>query len=144
MQKTTLNGSLSGKLVACVLVLACVAVGVVGLVLPVIPGLLFLAIAALIAARHFPSLAARLRRHRAFDRHLNKADGFLALRRPQKIQVAGWLCVKVFLDSLAFSAARDRGRPCAAPEAPRAVLNSRLRTLAPRSTRDQGARTFRM
>jgi uncharacterized membrane protein YbaN (DUF454 family) len=102
MKKRNPIGSLSGKTIACMLVLACIALGVIGLVLPIIPGLVFLAIAALIAARHFPSVDARLRRHRALGRHLNTADGFFELNLSEKMQIAGWYCVKMFLETVAF------------------------------------------
>jgi uncharacterized membrane protein YbaN (DUF454 family) len=102
MKKTDIVGSLSGKLIACVLVVACVAVGAIGLVLPIIPGLLFLAIAAFIAARHFPSIDALLRRNRAIGKHINRADAFLHLSLAGKFQLAGWLCAKMLLDSLAL------------------------------------------
>ena len=102
MKQATAVGSLSGKVVASVLVLACVAIGIVGLVLPVIPGLLFLAIAAFVVARHVPAVDARLRRHRGIDEHMNRAEGFVRLSLPAKFQVAGWMCVKVLLDTVAL------------------------------------------
>jgi uncharacterized protein len=91
----------SCKAAACVLVIACVVVGVAGLVLPVIPGLLFLAVAAYIAARHFPSVDARLRGHRALGRHMSNADRFRRLSLGGKVQVAGWLGLKVIVDGVA-------------------------------------------
>jgi hypothetical protein len=102
MNKGSFVGGPSRKVIACVLVLACVALGVVGLVLPIIPGLLFLAIAAFIAARHFPRVDARLRRHRAIVKHLNHADRFRHLSIPRKMRLAGWLSVKMLLDSVAL------------------------------------------
>jgi uncharacterized membrane protein YbaN (DUF454 family) len=90
----------SQKITALVLVLACVVIGLFGLVLPIIPGLLFLAIAAFIAAKHFPSVDARLRAHRAIDKHLNNADRFRNLSLPAKVQIAGWLCLKMMVDGL--------------------------------------------
>ncbi|MBN1239227.1 MAG: DUF454 family protein [Gammaproteobacteria bacterium] len=102
----------SGSIVASLLVLACVAIGVVGLVLPIIPGLIFLALAAVIAARHFPWVGARLRNHRSLGRHLNRADGFVRLSLPDKIRVAGLLCAKALLDGAACVASllRKPGR----------------------------------
>ena len=47
-------GHLSFKLVIGLIVLACVMAGLVGLVLPIVPGVIFLALAAFIGARHFP------------------------------------------------------------------------------------------
>jgi uncharacterized membrane protein YbaN (DUF454 family) len=99
------DGRFSGKVIASLVVLICIAVGLVGLVLPVIPGVLFLAIAALIAARHFPSVDARLRKHRALGRHMQTADGFFRLGFALQIQVVGWLCARMLLDGVAFIAA---------------------------------------
>ena len=101
MNTPNIGGS-SQKVIACVLVLACVVVGVAGLVLPIIPGLLFLLIAAFIAAKHFPWVDTRLRSHRAIGKHLNNADRLRKLSLPEKVQVAGWLCLKMLVDGLAF------------------------------------------
>ena len=97
------------KLVACALVFVCIVLGVVGLVLPIIPGLLFLAIAALIAARYFPSIGSRLRRNRTLGRHMDTADGFLDLPLWRKVQLSCLLCVKFVLDGIA-SIGRTRPR----------------------------------
>ena len=101
MKATTPIGSVPAKIVASVLVLACVAIGIVGLVLPIIPGLIFLAIAAVIAARYYPSVHALMRRHRATARHLHAADSFARLSPAEKFQIAGWYCAKLVLDGLA-------------------------------------------
>lgn len=112
MKKRNSIGSMSGKTLAVALVLACLLLGIVGLVLPIIPGLVFLAIAAVVAARYFPSVDERLRRHRAIGEHLHQADRFFQLTLREQIQVAGWYCVKVFLESVAlirsFLAGRQR------------------------------------
>ena len=94
--------TVSVKLIACALVLAFVAIGAIGVVLPIIPGLLFLAIAAFIAARHFPSIDARLRKHRAIARRMHWADRFTALDFTAKVRVAGWLCAKMVIDAVAL------------------------------------------
>jgi len=98
----------SAKLIACILVFACLVVGVAGLVLPIIPGLLFLAIAVLIVARYFPSMGARLRRNRTIGRHLDRADGFLDLTLWRKVQLGCLLCAKFVLDGIAMI---GRSRP---------------------------------
>jgi uncharacterized membrane protein YbaN (DUF454 family) len=82
-------------------VVACVVVGTAGLVLPIIPGLLFLVIAAFIAAKHFPWVDTRLRSHRAVGKHLHNADRFRNLSLADKVQVAGWLCVKALVEGVA-------------------------------------------
>ena len=92
---------LSAKLIACLLIVICIVVGAAGLILPIIPGLLFFAIATIIAAKHLPFLERRLRRNATFSRYLDSADGFLALSPAEKVQFGAWLCVKVLIDSVA-------------------------------------------
>jgi uncharacterized membrane protein YbaN (DUF454 family) len=101
IDKPLLCDRLPHKVAACALVAALVFLGVVGLVLPVIPGLLFLAIAAFVAAKHFPALDARLRSYRGVDKHFRYADRFRNLSLADKVQVAGWLCVKMIVDGVA-------------------------------------------
>jgi uncharacterized membrane protein YbaN (DUF454 family) len=101
MSRAVIPRSRSRQAAAGFLVLACVVIGVAGLVLPVIPGLLFLAIAAYIAARQFPSFDARLRSHRAIARHMGNADRFGRLSLGAKVQVAGWLCLKAIAEGFA-------------------------------------------
>ncbi len=100
MKKSLVTANPSQKITSFVLMLACAAIGVVGLVLPIIPGLLFLAIAAFFAAKHFPSVDARLRAHRGISRHLDNADRFRNLSLPAKVQVAGWLFLKMVVEGL--------------------------------------------
>jgi uncharacterized membrane protein YbaN (DUF454 family) len=90
------------RLIACVLAAACLLLGVVGLLLPVIPGLLFLLIAALIGARYFPSLERRLRRAPAVGAYLDRADSFRGLTPWEKLQVGGLICAKIVLDGMAL------------------------------------------
>jgi len=97
--KNKLNG-LMAKLFAGIFIVICLAVGVVGLILPIIPGLLFLAIAAMIAARHSPSLDRWLRKSRTIESYLNSGEGFLNLRWYRKIQFVLWLCLKIFIDTI--------------------------------------------
>jgi len=100
--KSSRLNSLLAKLLAIIFVLICLAVGVVGLILPIIPGLLFLAIAAMIAARHSPSLDRWLRRNRLLRGYLDSGEGFLNLGWPGKIQFVVWLCLKIFIDTIVF------------------------------------------
>lgn len=93
----------TGKLVAVVLVVACIAIGVLGLLLPIIPGLLFLALAALVAARHFPAVGRRLRRHGRLGGYLDRGDRYLDLGWRHKLEVAGLVCVKLLLDGIALA-----------------------------------------
>jgi uncharacterized membrane protein YbaN (DUF454 family) len=104
MKRTIIDDGVSGKIVACGLVLALVVVGVIGLVVPIIPGLLFLAIAAFVAAKHLPAVDAQLRRSRTLREHLDKAHRASTLALPAKLQLAAWFCVKTFVDGVALVA----------------------------------------
>lgn len=95
-----------GKLLAAMAVLALVAAGLIGLVLPVIPGLLFLALAGLVVARHVPSVDARLRRHRSLGRQMHRVDRFFDLDLRDQVRVAGLVTLKGALDVLDRAGAR--------------------------------------
>ena len=88
------------RLLALVILLLCVAIGMVGLILPIIPGLLFLGIAALITARVFPQLAARLRQHPKLASYLDSSEGFARLSFRGKCKYVGWLTLRMLVDGL--------------------------------------------
>jgi uncharacterized membrane protein YbaN (DUF454 family) len=92
----------TAKLIACVVILVCLAVGLAGLILPIIPGLLFLGLAALIAARHSPALERLLRSNATISGYLDSTDGFLDLPLAKKVQLGLLLCVKMLIDTIAF------------------------------------------
>ena len=92
--------SLLAKLFAGIFIVICLAVGIVGLILPIIPGLLFLAIAAMITARHSPSLDRWLRKNRVIGSYLDSGEGFLNLSWPRRVQFLLWLCLKIFIDTI--------------------------------------------
>ena len=92
--------SLSVKLVACALVAVCLVLGAAGLVLPLIPGLLFVAIGGFIAAKHFPGVERRLRRSRMLAAHLDRADLFSSLSFADELRVSGLFFAKLTLDGL--------------------------------------------
>lgn len=100
MRRLHRAGQLPGKIVAACIVLAFVVIGMIGIVLPVIPGLVFLALAALVAARHVPWIDARLRRHHAFGPRMHRVDRFFRLRFVDQVRVAALLSVKCTLDVL--------------------------------------------
>jgi uncharacterized membrane protein YbaN (DUF454 family) len=78
-------------------------VGAVGLILPIIPGLLFLAIAGLIAAKHSSSVDRFLRRSPTLSGYLDSADGFVDLPVLGKIQFGVLLCLRMLIDAVAFA-----------------------------------------
>ena len=95
-------GSVTAKLLAVLFIVICVAVGAVGLILPIIPGLLFLAIAIMIIAKTFPALDRRMRRNRTLKGYLDSADGFWTLSILKKCQYGLLLCLQLFIDAAAF------------------------------------------
>jgi uncharacterized membrane protein YbaN (DUF454 family) len=111
------NTNPTAKLAACLLILVCVAVGAVGLILPIIPGLLFLAIAAVVAAKHSPSFERWLGRNRRRREYLAGADGFLNLPWRQKVQLGCLLSLKMLLHGIlvAFAVAAKLSRPARTP-----------------------------
>ncbi len=94
-----------GKLAALVVILVCLVLGVLGLVLPIAPGLIFLLAAAVLAARTFPCADGWLRRSRTIGSYLDKTDPFLELPLADKLKVAALICLKGLADSLAMAAA---------------------------------------
>ncbi len=94
-------GSLSAKLIAALIIVVCLTVGAIGLMLPIIPGLLFLAIAAVVIAKNFPLAGRALRKNPRISEYLDSADGLDDLPVLQKIQLGGLLCIKVLIESVA-------------------------------------------
>jgi uncharacterized membrane protein YbaN (DUF454 family) len=92
----------TAKLVACAVIVACLALGAIGLLLPIIPGLLFLAVAAAVAAKLSPAFESTLRRNATLAGYLDRTDGFLELPLGKKIRVAALLCVKMTIDGVAL------------------------------------------
>jgi len=90
------------KLIACAVIVACLALGLVGLLVPLIPGLLFLVIAAAVAAKLSPAFESTLRRNATLAGYLDRTDGFVELPLGKKIQVACLLCVKMLIDGVAL------------------------------------------
>lgn len=103
---TAAHGSFPAKLVAGLAILVCLFVGAIGLLLPVVPGLLFLVIGAFVAARHFPAMDGWLRRHRALGPHLDRADRYAerygALDLWRKVQVGALVGVRLALGGIAL------------------------------------------
>ncbi|MGW8370045.1 MAG: DUF454 family protein [Gammaproteobacteria bacterium] len=98
-------GSVTIRLLAGLLIILCLVIGVVGLVLPIIPGIVFLGLAALIAVRHSPSLERVLRKNRTIDGYLDRADTLATLSLGRKIQVGVLLCLKILVDGAEWTVA---------------------------------------
>ena len=93
--------NLTVKLVACLLIVVCFAIGVVGLILPLIPGLLFVGIALMLVARFFPAIGRQLRRNATMRGYLDSADGFGALSWPNRLRYGALLCLRLLVDAVA-------------------------------------------
>jgi len=89
----------SSKLVACAVIAGLVILGVVGIVLPLLPGLLFLLLAAVVLARHFPVTKRWLRSNGAWREHFDRADGVLDLPLAAQIKLGALLCAKAALEA---------------------------------------------
>jgi uncharacterized membrane protein YbaN (DUF454 family) len=100
--ETHLFDNVSTKLIACGVIVVCLLLGVAGLILPLIPGLLFLGVAAIVAAKLSPKFGEMLRQNETLRGYLDRTDGFADLPLPKKIQLAGLLFVKMLIDGVAF------------------------------------------
>ncbi len=94
------------KLLALILLLLCVGIGLVGLVLPILPGLLFLALAAMLAATLFPAFGQTVRRtpwlNGELAPYLDSAHGFSHLSWRGKLRFLLWVSLKVIVDSFVW------------------------------------------
>jgi uncharacterized membrane protein YbaN (DUF454 family) len=90
------------KLIAAGVIVVCLLLGFAGLILPLIPGLLFLGIAAVVAAKVSPRFAETLRQNDTLRGYLDRTEGFGDLPLDQKIKLAGLLVLKVMIDGVAF------------------------------------------
>jgi uncharacterized membrane protein YbaN (DUF454 family) len=94
--------TVTAKVIAVGVIVACLALGAIGLIVPIIPGLLFIALACVVAAKLSPSFERTLRRYPTLAGYLDKTDGFVALPLGQKIRVALLLGVKMLVDGVAL------------------------------------------
>lgn len=95
-------GDIGIKLLACVIIVMCLILGLAGLILPIIPGLLFLALAGIVAAHYFPPLERALRRSPQLAAYLDRFSNFSYLTWSGKLRLLAWLCLKVLVDTVAF------------------------------------------
>ena len=90
------------KLIACAVIVACLLFGLAGLILPLIPGLLFIAIAAFVAAKVSPRFAGLVRENETLREYLDQADRVAGVPLAQKAQVIGLLLLKMLIDGVAL------------------------------------------
>jgi uncharacterized membrane protein YbaN (DUF454 family) len=94
--------NVSTKLIAAGVIVVCLLLGFAGLILPLLPGLLFLAIAAIVAAKFSPRFAEMLRRNDTLRGYMDRTEGFSELPLDQKLKLAGLLFVKATIDGVAL------------------------------------------
>ena len=94
--------NVSTKLIAAGVIVVCLLLGLAGLILPLIPGLLFLALAAIVAAKFSPRFAEMLRQNETMRGYIDRTEGFNELPLDQKLKLAGLLLVKMLIDGVAF------------------------------------------
>ena len=94
---------LFGKIFVLAQVLFFLALGLVGLLVPIIPGVLLLMLAAVIAARYIPALESRLNRNRYSAECLRLSNSFLNLDIWDKARLCFWSTLKVTLNGVAWT-----------------------------------------
>ena len=94
--------NISTKLIACGVIVVCLLLGFAGLILPLLPGLLFIAIAAIVAAKLSPKFGDMLRQNETLRGYLDRTDGFVELPPAQKLQLAGLLFLKMLIDGVSL------------------------------------------
>ena len=92
-----------GKVISFALVIFFVALGVLGILLPILPGLLFLFIAALIASRHIPALAFCMEQNRYTYKAMRMSNGFMDLHWWDKIKLGALGTVKLTIDGIEWA-----------------------------------------
>lgn len=100
--ETSTFDNVTAKLIACVVIVVCLVLGGIGLLLPLLPGLLFLAIAAVVAAKLSPAFASTLRQSPTLASYLDKTEGFRELPLGRKVTVVALLCLKAAIDGIAL------------------------------------------
>ena len=92
-----------GKIFVIIQILAMVALGILGLLIPVIPGLIFLLAAALIAARYFPALESRLHRNRYSAECMRLSNSFFNLDIWDRARLCFWSTLKFTLNGVEWT-----------------------------------------
>jgi uncharacterized membrane protein YbaN (DUF454 family) len=90
------------KLIAAGVIAVCLLLGVAGLILPLLPGLLFLGVAAIVAAKLSPRFAELLRRNETLRGYLDRTQGIGTLPLEEKLKLVGLLSLKALIDGVAF------------------------------------------
>jgi uncharacterized membrane protein YbaN (DUF454 family) len=94
--------NLPTKLIACGVIVVCLLLGVAGLILPLLPGLLFLGVALVVAAKVSPRFRDLVRQNEVLRGYLDRTDGFMGLPLVEKVQLGGLLFLKMLIDGVAL------------------------------------------
>jgi uncharacterized membrane protein YbaN (DUF454 family) len=94
--------NVSTKLIACGVIAVCLLLGVAGLVLPLLPGLLFIGIAAVVAAKVSPKFRDLLRQNDTLRGYLDRTDGFIGMPLVEQLKLGGLLFLKMLIDGVAL------------------------------------------
>ncbi len=90
------------KLIACGVIAVCLLLGVAGLILPLLPGLLFLGVAAVVAAKLSPKFRDLLRQNDTLRSYLDRTDGLSGLPFAEQLKLGGLLFLKMLIDGVAM------------------------------------------
>ncbi len=99
-----------GVLVA--LIGLCLVIGVIGIILPIIPGLLFLFFAAMLLAKLSSRFASYLGENRLMQKWKRRSKSYAALPMGQRIKLTFWMAAKSFVDGVAatLDSLKTRGK----------------------------------
>ncbi len=99
-ESPTQGKSLPMKIAFSVVIAVCLILGVIGLILPVIPGLLFLALAVLFASKLSRRVAKWANQSTLFKRFSKLQKSMPALSIGQRLKLAFWVSAKYTVDGL--------------------------------------------
>lgn len=88
------------KVLCIALIAFCVVVGLIGLILPVIPGILFLFIAALLLARISHRFDSILKASPTFGGWMKQADPINELSVLRRVKLSFWLCARFTVNGI--------------------------------------------
>ena len=99
-------GYISGKLLFALAFIICLALGLIGLVLPIIPGILFLGIAALMLAPYVPALNNWMHRSPYMRHWLDEVHALKTLQLRDQLRLGALLSLRMMLDGARYIAAQ--------------------------------------
>ena len=93
----------SNKVISFALIGVFVVLGIVGLALPILPGVLFFLIAAIMASRHIPALENYLHQNPYTAKSMRLSNRFSRLDFWGKVQFCCWGFLKVTADAVEWT-----------------------------------------